>query len=98
MRKTLLLLTTTALALLVAGGVALAGTAWAVPDGTTPTVLATIPDDGAVNVALDAKIRVKFSEPMKDRTINPNNIKVYIGCTDTLLTSAQTPKPRILAA
>ena len=22
---------------------------------------------------------------MKDRTINPNNIKVYLGCTDTLV-------------
>jgi hypothetical protein len=28
---------------------------------------------------------VKFSEPMKDRSINPNNIKIYLGCTDTLV-------------
>src|SRR5215210_5980885 len=71
MRKTLLLLTTMALALLVAGGVA-----WAVPDGTPPTVVGTNPAEGATNVALDAKIRVKFSEPMKDRTINPTNIYI----------------------
>ena len=73
------------LAALVVGMMALASTAWAVPDGIPPTVVGTNPADGATNVALDAKIRVKFSEPMKDRTINPNNIKIYIGCTDTLV-------------
>jgi methionine-rich copper-binding protein CopC len=73
------------LAALVVGMMALAGTAWAVPDGTPPTVVGTNPAAGATNVALDAKIRVKFSEPMKDRSINPNNIKVYIGCTETIV-------------
>ena len=58
---------------LVVGMMALAGTAWAVDE---PTVLGTYPADGATNVPLDAKIRVKFSEPMKDRTINPNNIYI----------------------
>jgi hypothetical protein len=70
---------------LVVGMMALASTAWAVPDGTAPTVLKTNPANGATNVALDAKIRVQFSEPMKDRSINPNNIKIYVGCTDTLV-------------
>ena len=66
---------------LVVGMMALASTAWAVPDGTPPTVLGTNPADGATNVPLDAKIRVKFSEPMKDRSINPNNIYITVGCT-----------------
>jgi len=70
---------------LVVGMMALAGTAWAVPDGTPPTVVGTNPANLATDVPLDAKIRVKFSEPMKDRSINPNNIKIYIGCTDTLV-------------
>ena len=69
------------LAALVVGMMALAGTAWAVPDGTPPEVVGTNPADGATNVPLDAKIRVKFSEPMKDRSINPNNIYITVGCT-----------------
>jgi hypothetical protein len=39
-----------------------------------PTVQGTNPADGATNVPVDAKIRVKFSEPMKDRSINTANI------------------------
>ena len=62
------------LAALVVGMMALAGTAWAVPDGIPPTVVGTVPTDGATDVALDAKIKVKFSERMKDRSINRNNI------------------------
>jgi methionine-rich copper-binding protein CopC len=73
------------LAALVVGMMALAGTAWAVPDGTPPTVVGTNPEDNATNVPLDAKIRVKFSEPMKDRSINPNNIKIYLECTTTIV-------------
>jgi hypothetical protein len=73
------------LAAVVVGIMALAGTAWAVPDGTAPTVVGTRPANGDTNVALDAKIRVKFSEPMKDRSINPNNIKIYLRCTDILV-------------
>jgi hypothetical protein len=71
MRRTILLLATIALALMGAGGVA-----WAVPDGTPPTVLKTNPANLDTGVALDAKIRVQFSEPMKDRTINPTNIYI----------------------
>jgi hypothetical protein len=70
---------------LVVGMMALASAAWAVPDGHPPTVVGTNPPDGKTNAPLDAKIRVKFSEPMKDRSINPNNIKIYEGCTDTLV-------------
>jgi hypothetical protein len=78
MRRTILLFTTMALALLLA-----AGTAWAALPA--PTVVGTRPANGDTNVALDAKIKVKFSEPMKDRSINPNNIKIYLGCTDILV-------------
>ena len=64
---------------LVVGMMALAGTAWAVPDGTPPTVVGTNPANGATNVDVDAKIRVKFSEQMKDRSINPTNIYITVG-------------------
>jgi hypothetical protein len=73
------------LAALVVGMMALAGTAWAVPDGTPPTVVGTRPANGDMNVDVDAKIKVKFSEQMKDRSINPNNSKSYLGCTGTLV-------------
>jgi Bacterial Ig-like domain len=66
------------LAALVVGMMALAGTAWAVPDGIPPTVVGTVPQDDATGVALDAKIRVKFSEPMRDRSINPTNIYITV--------------------
>ena len=52
---------------LVVGMMALASTAWAVDITTNPA-------DGAEGVATDVKIKVKFSEPMKDRTINTANI------------------------
>jgi hypothetical protein len=50
-----------------------------------PPLVGTNPAAGATGVDPTAKIRVKFSEPMKDRSINPNNIKIYIGCTNTLV-------------
>jgi methionine-rich copper-binding protein CopC len=75
---------------LVVGIMALAGTAWAVPDGTPPMVQGTNPADGATNVALDAKIKVKFSEPMKDGTINPTNIYITVGeGTETMVVPAK---------
>jgi hypothetical protein len=67
------------LAAMVVGMIALAGVAWAAEGA--PTVVGTNPTNDAKNVALDAKIRVKFSEPMKDRTINSNNIYITVGCT-----------------
>jgi hypothetical protein len=74
MRRTILLLATIALALMLAGGVA-----WAA-DGIPPTVVEpTVPPNGATNVALDAKIKVKFSEAMKDRSINTTNIYLVVG-------------------
>ena len=47
------------LAALVAGMMALGGTAWAVPEGIPPTVRGTVTPNGATDVALDVKIRVK---------------------------------------
>ena len=48
-----------------------------------PPLVGTNPAAVAKGVDPTAKIRVKFSEPMKDRSINPNNIKIYLGCTQT---------------
>ena len=75
------------LAALVVGMMALAGTAWAVPDGIPPEVVGTVPPDGATDVARDAKIKVKFSEAMKDRSINPTNIyiTVVVAGTETIV-------------
>jgi hypothetical protein len=50
-----------------------------------PPLVGTNPAAGATGVDPTAKIRVKFSVPMKDRSINPNNIKIYIGCTNTIV-------------
>lgn len=43
----------------------------AAPDITPPTVLTTIPSNGASNVAITTKITANFSEGMTSSTINP---------------------------
>ena len=63
--------------------------AWAA-DGIPPTVRGTVPENGATDVALDAKIKVKFSEAMKDRSINPTNIYLVVG--DCGLTCGEQPR------
>jgi methionine-rich copper-binding protein CopC len=63
MRKTLLLFTTMALALVL-----VAGMAWAAPGA--PTVVSTVPTSGATNVDPTANIKAKFSEAMKESSIN----------------------------
>jgi hypothetical protein len=80
------------LAALVVGMMALASTAWALPDGTPPTVEEEliVPQNGATEVARDAKIKVMFSEPMKDRSINPTNIYITVGeGTETTVVAAK---------
>jgi hypothetical protein len=72
MRKTLLLFTTMALALLLA-----AGMAWA--DTGRPTVTSTVPTDGATGVLTDANITATFSEPMRARSINTNTFYLLKG-------------------
>jgi hypothetical protein len=72
MRKTLLLLTTMAVALLLA-----AGMAWAAPG--PPTVVSTVPTSGATNVDPTANIRAKFSEAMKERSINTTTFYLLQG-------------------
>src|SRR5918994_1790315 len=62
MRKTLLLFTTTALALLLA-----AGTAWAALPAPT-VVEPTVPSNGATGVVRTADITAKFSEPMSTKS------------------------------
>jgi hypothetical protein len=73
MRKTLLLFTTMALALLLA-----AGMAWA--DTVRPTVvIPTVPANGATGVDPTANITAKFSEAMKARSINTNTFYLLKG-------------------
>ena len=64
MRKTLLLFTTMALALLLA-----AGTAWAALPAPTVDPLRTVPANGATNVALNANITATFSEAMNTKSL-----------------------------
>jgi hypothetical protein len=76
MRKTLLLFTTMALALLLA-----AGTAWAALPA--PTVRSTVPPPGTTNVDPNANITVQFSEAMSTKSLQICN-----HCTST--TSSKT--------
>jgi hypothetical protein len=71
MRKTLLLFTTTALALLLA-----AGTAWAALPA--PTVSSTVPANGTTGVLTDANITATFSEAMSTKSLGICN-----HCTST---------------
>ena len=72
MRKTLLLFTTMAVALVLG-----AGMAWAAPG--PPTVVSTVPPNGATGVDPNANIKAKFSEAMKARSINETTFKLYQG-------------------
>jgi len=53
------------------------------PPGLThppgPTVISTVPTDGATNVDRDANIKAKFSEKMKKSSINRGTVQLYIG-------------------
>ncbi|MCD6167048.1 carboxypeptidase regulatory-like domain-containing protein, partial [bacterium] len=42
-----------------------------------PFVLGTQPFDGAMNVALNTKILIKFAEPLNPDSVNAQNIKLY---------------------
>jgi hypothetical protein len=75
MRVRLIVLVT--LAALVVGMMALAGVAWAAEGA--PTVMRTVPDDGATGVDIDANIKAKFSEAMKARSINTNTFYLLQG-------------------
>jgi Bacterial Ig-like domain len=54
---------------------ALASVAWAAPG--PPTVVSTVPTDGATGVDVNANIKVTVSEEMKARSINTNT---FYGC------------------
>ena len=71
MKKTLLLFTTMALALLLA-----AGTAWAALPA--PTVSSTVPANGTTGVLTDANITATFSEAMSTKSLGICN-----HCTST---------------
>jgi len=54
-------------------------TTGATPDTTAPTVLSTVPADGAIAVALDTNVTATFSESMDPLTINSTSITLKIG-------------------
>lgn len=76
MRKALLLFTTMAVALLLAAGMAWAATG-------APTVVSTVPDNGATGVDPNADITATFSEAMRTKSLGICN-----HCTST--TSSKT--------
>ena len=78
MRKTLLLLfPTTALALLLA-----AGMAWAALPAPT-VVPPTVPADGAINVDPNANITATFSEPMNSKSFQISNHSTFTTSSET---------------
>jgi|SRR5215213_3005792 len=75
MRKTILVFTTMALALVLA-----AGMAWAAPGPPTVTSTATVPPPNASGlVDPTAKIKAKFSEAMKEGSINTTTFYLLQG-------------------
>jgi hypothetical protein len=75
MRKTILVFTTMALALVLA-----AGMAWAAPGPPTVTSTATVPPPNASGlVDPTAKIKAKFSEAMKEGSINTTTFYLLRG-------------------
>jgi hypothetical protein len=91
MRKTLLLFTTTALALLLA-----AGTAWAALPAPTVDPLRTVPANGATNVALNANITAQFSEAMNSKSFQISNHSTITSSSNTfyLLPGGHFTAPR----
>jgi hypothetical protein len=84
-------LATIALALMVAGGVALAA------EGA-PRVVSTVPSNGATGVDPNANIKAKFSEAMKARSINTTTFYLLAGhFTAAQLNSGCTGGPGPLA-
>jgi hypothetical protein len=101
MRKTLLVFTTMALALVLAGGIA-----WAAPGA--PTVVSTVPPDGATSVDRNANIKATFSEAMKERSINTSTFYLLQGhfsaanppasCTTSPVPPSTTPVTAVCPA
>jgi hypothetical protein len=85
MRRTILLFTTMALALLLA-----AGMAWAT-DARPTVVIPTVPADGATGVLTNANITAKFSEAMKAGSINTNTFYLLPG---EFTAKSQTKNPK----
>ena len=88
MRKTLLLFTTMALALVLAAGMAGA----ALP---APTVVSTVPLNGTTNVDPTANIKAKFSEAMKERSINTSTFYLLQGHFTTANPPSSCTKPPV---
>jgi hypothetical protein len=82
MRKTLLLFTTTALALLLA-----AGMAWAALPA--PTVVSTVPPNGATGVVRTADITAQFAEAMSTKSFQILNHSTFYWLVQDLLPPAR---------
>jgi hypothetical protein len=68
----------------VAGNALAAAYVWtfttsANPDGTAPTVVATVPANGAVNVPLSSNLSITFSEAMNPATLSAANVSLTFG-------------------
>jgi|GEM_PF-508524 len=50
-------------------------------DNVSPTILSTVPAEGAVGVSVGTTIRINFSEPLDSATVNTSSIKVLNGAT-----------------
>ena len=91
MRKTLLLFTTMALALLFA-----AGTAWAAP--LSPTVSTDPAPTPPAGVATNANIKATFAEAMKAKSINTDTFYLLPGNFTALKTTAPFKNPKRFCA
>ncbi len=58
------------------------------PDVTPPTVLSTVPANGATNVAVLTPITVTFSEPMNPATINTSTIVLKVTSTSAVVSGS----------
>jgi hypothetical protein len=72
-RRVAVLMTVTGMVVLM---LAFAGVAWAAPG--PPTVVSTVPPNGAMDVDPNANIKVKFSEAMKAKSINTNTFYLTV--------------------
>jgi Bacterial Ig-like domain len=68
---------------------ALTSVAWAAPG--PPTVVRTVPANGATNVDVNANVKVKFSEEMKEKSINTGTFYLTAGAPSSLCSTTTVP-------
>jgi len=72
----------------LAGGFTSTFTTASAPDTTPPTVLSTVPANGATNVAVLTPITVTFSEAMNPATINGSTIVLMVTSTGAVISGS----------